>query len=353
MDTEYLCFLDNLGGAIAVIENGSIAWCSKEALRYGVMVGAPLELLLPVGIGQEELGAAQQISLPNLGQRVYARVCATGSSLVLVLREESPEVSANALTQTSRMLRIPLNDIMLTSRRLFERLEDMGDPSIQAQTASLNRNFYQLLRTASAISELQQEEQENPVHPKRMELKAWLERVIRPAISAVATTGRTLQLALPNSMLFAQIDAAALEKALWCLLSNAVRYSSEGSLITLCLQNLEGHCLVTLRNPVSQPVQLGALSGGFGRPLAVEAGDSGLGLGILRAQRIVRQHGGVLLLSCTPQGDFSASFRLPTRLPGGTQVRSTPHTEELGGFSRMLVELADVLPDEVYDSRNF
>lgn len=353
MDKEYLHFLDSLGGAIAVIENGSVAWCSGEALRYGVMAGAPLELLLPVGIGQEELSAARQISLPNLGARVYARVCATGSALVLILREEAPEVSSNALAQTSRMLRIPLNDIMSTSKKLFERLEDMEDPAIQAQTASLNRGFYQLLRTASAISELQQEEQENPIHPKRVELKGWLERTMRPAISAVATTGRKLQLTLPNAMLFAQIDAAAMEKALWCLLSNALRYSPEGSVISLCLQNLEGHCLFTMRNPVSQPVQLGALSGGFGRPLAVEAGESGLGLGILRAQRIVRQHGGVLLLSCTPQNDFSASFRLPARLPGAAQVRSTPRTEELGGFSRMLVELADVLPDEVYDSRNF
>lgn len=353
MDTAFLSFLESLGEAVAVIENGSVAWCSKEALRYGVMAGTPLELVLPVGIGREELGAARQISLPNLGQRVYARICATGTALVLVLREESQEVSANALAQTSRMLRIPLSDIMSTSKRLFERLEEMEDSAIQAQTASLNRGFYQLLRTASAISELQQESQEMPIHPRRVELKGWLERVMRPAISAVATTGRTLQLTLPNTMLFAQIDAATLEKALWCLLSNAVRYSPKGSVISLCLQNLEGHCLFVLRNRVTQPVQLGALSGGFDRPLTVEAGDSGLGLGILRAQRIVRQHGGVLLLSCTPQNEFSASFRLPARLSGATQVRSTPRTEELGGYSRMLVELADVLPDEVYDSRNF
>lgn len=353
MDTAFLSFLESLGGAVAVIEDGCIAWCSKEALHYGVMAGAPLELLLPVGIGQEELYAARQISLPNLGERVYARVCATGAALVLVLREESPEVTVNALAQTSRMLRIPLNDVMSTSKRLFERLEEMEDPTIQAQTAKVTRGYYQLLRTASAISELQQETQENPLHPKRVELKAWLERVMRPAVSVVATTGRTLQLSLPNTLLFAQIDAAAMEKALWCLLSNAVRYSPEGSVISLCLQSLEGHCLFTMRNPVFQPVQLGALSGGFDRPLTVEAGDSGLGLGILRVQRIVGQHGGVLLLSCTPQGDFSASFRLPTRLPGVTQMRSMPHTEELGGFPRMLVELADVLPDEVYDSRNF
>ncbi|MBE6932408.1 MAG: HAMP domain-containing histidine kinase [Ruminococcaceae bacterium] len=353
MDTAYLSFLESLGGAIAVIENGAIAWCSKEALSYGVMVGAPLELLLPVEIGQEELSTVRQISLPNLGKRVYARVCATGAALVLALREDSTEVDSNALARTSRMLRIPLNEIMSTSKRLFERLEDMEDPVIQTQTASLNRGFYQLLRTASAISDLQQEEQEMPIHTRRVELKGWLERVMQPAISAVDTTGRTLQLALPDSVLLAQIDAAALEKALWCLLSNAVRYSPEGSVITLRLQKQEGHCLFTMCNPVTQPVQLSDLSGGFGRPLTVEAGDSGLGLGLLRVQRIVRQHGGILLLSCTPRGDFSASFRLPACRPNAVQVRSALQTEELGGFSRMLVELADVLPDEVYDSRNF
>lgn len=351
MDTELFSFLDSLGGAIAVIEHGHIAWCSREALAFGVMVGAPLELLLPLGISEEELRTAQQISLPQLGKRVYARICPTGAALVMVLREELQEVDVNALSQTSRMMRIPLDEIMSTSRKLFERLEDMEDPAIQAQTACLNRSFYQLLRTASAISELQQEEQENPIHPKRVELRGWLERTMQPAASAVQTTGRTLQLTLPSSMLFAQIDAPALEKALWCLLSNAIRYSPEGSVISLCLQKQENQCLIVLQNPVSQPVQLSALSGGFGRPLSVEADCGGLGLGILRAQRIIRQHGGALLLSCTPEGAFSARFRLSGR-QSAVQVRSAPHTEELGGFNRMLVELSDVLPDEVYDSRN-
>lgn len=349
MDTELLRFLDSLGGAIAVIEEGHIAWCSREALTFGVTIGAPLELLLPLGIGEEELRGARQIGLPNLGKRVYARICPTGSALVMVLREEMQQVDVNALAQTSRMIRIPLNEIMSTSRKLFERLEDMEDPAIQAQTASLNRGFYQLLRTASAILELQQEE--IPIHPRRMELKGWLERVMLPAASAVGTTGRTLQVTLPSAMVFAQADAPALEKALWCLLSNAIHYSPEGSVISLHLQKTENQCLFTMQNPVSQPVQLGALSGGFGHPLTVEADCGGLGLGILRAQRIIRQHGGALLLSCTPEGDFSAAFRLPSRLES-SQVRSALHTEELGGFNRMLVELSDVLPDENYDSRN-
>ncbi len=351
MDTELFGFLDSLGGAIVVIEDGHIAWCSHEALAFGVMVGAPLELLLPLGISEDEFRGAQQISLPNLGKRVYARICPTGSALVMILKEELQEMDVNALAQTSRMMRIPLNEIMSTSRKLFERLEDMENPAIQAQTASLNRCFYQLLRTASAISELQQEEQESPIHPKRVELRGWLERAMHPAASAVQTTGRTLRLTLPSAMVFAQIDAPALEKALWCLLSNAIRYSPEGSVISLCLQKLENQCIFTLQNPVSQPVQLGALSGGFGRPLTVEADEQGLGLGILRAQRIIRQHGGALLLSCTPEGAFSARFRLSGRIEA-SQLRSAPRTEELGGFSRMLVELSDVLPDEVYDSRN-
>jgi len=351
MDRELLKFLDNLGGAIAVIEDGKIAWCSEEALAFGVMPGAPLELILPVGIGEEEVSTACQISLPNLGQRVYARVCPTGSALVLILREETREVSPNALANTSRILRTSLNDVMSTSRRLFERLEDMEDPAIQAQTASLNRSFYRILRTASSIMELQNEEQEYHIHPKRVELKGWLERVMKPAVSAVRTTGRTLQVTVPATMLFAMIDAHVLEKALWCLLSNAIHYSPEGSVISLRLQKMDNQCIFTMQNPVSQPVQLGALTGGFGSPMTVGAGNCGLGLGILRAQRMVRQHGGVLLLSCTPNGDFEARFRLPANQPPA-QVRSAPHTEELGGFNRMLVELSDALPDEIYDSRN-
>lgn len=352
MDNTYMRFLNSLGGAIAVVENGNITWCSDMALSFGLAVGMPIGEILPQGVTPEELETIQQLGLPALGERIYANVCPTEEAIVLVLHENLSEINRNALAQISRMLRSPLNDIMSTSNRLFERLEEMEDPRIQAQTASLNRSFYQLMRTAASLSDMQQSAQEGMISPRRTELRSWLERIARPAMSAVRSAGRILEVNGPTGFLFAEIDAPVLEQALWCLLSNAIRYSSEGSTISLSLQKLDSQCLFTLRNQVTQPVQLNILTGGFTRPLMVEPDGHGLGLGILRAQRMIQQHGGVLMLSCSPQGEFMARFRIPGRLPQDTLRSKQLPPIRTGGFDQMLVELSDALPDEIYDSRN-
>ena len=50
---------------------------------------------------------------------------------------------------------------------------------------------------------------------------------------------------------------------------------------------------------------------------------------------------------------FSAVMRIPCdRVPETLRV-SPVQVDRSGGFSRMLIELSDVLPDDVYDSRNF
>lgn len=349
MDNMYVHFLNSLDRAIAVVENGTITWCSDMALSFGLAVGTPIGNL---GVTPEELATIRQLDLPALGEAVYAKVCPVGETILLVLHKDSDDVNSNAVAQISRMLRSPLNEIMSTSNRLFERLEEMEDPRIQVQTASLNRSFYQLMRTAASLSDMQQSAQEGWISPRRTELRNWLERIAKPAISAVRTAGRTLEVNGPIGLVFAEIDAPVLEQALWCLLSNAILYSPEGSTISLSLQKMDSQCLFTLRNQVVQPVELHSLSGGFTRPLAVEEEGHGLGLGILRAQRMIRQHGGVLMLSCSPQGEFMARFRIPGRLPQDTLRSKLLQPIRTGGFDQMLVELSDALPDEIYDSRN-
>ena len=352
MNQELYQILNAMGAAAAAVDAEQITWCSTNAERLGLCPGMRLQTLLPQEFDVKELAYLRQLNLPKLGARIYAQVYPLTQGVLLVLQEDEPVLDVACLAQTSRMLRTPLNEILATSRRLFEQLEELEDPRIQKQTAKLTHSFYQIFRTASALSDLQSDSADSAFFPKRTELCAWLAGIMAPASSAIAIAKRTLQMEYPSSCLYAEIDSSALEQALWCLLSNAVRYSPEGSTITLRLQAVNGQCLFSLHNQIAQSIPLAALTGSFPRPLSVDDTSHGLGLGILRAQRIVRQHEGVLLLECTPKGEFVARLRLPGQL-APERLRAVMPADTTGGYNRMLVELSDVLPDEVYDSRNF
>jgi hypothetical protein len=79
-----------------------------------------------------------------------------------------------------------------------------------------------------------------------------------------------------------------------------------------------------------------------------------VGFGLPIAQEVARRHGGAALLQARPDGTdaiLSISDRQPEEEP--LTVKSPLASfDYTGGFRHELVELADVLPPEVYDTRN-
>ena len=88
----------------------------------------------------------------------------------------------------------------------------------------------------------------------------------------------------------------------------------------------------------------------FHRPRRLDPFRRGLGLGLPICRRIAQEHGGSLILTSRDGGGTMAAVSLPNRRAG---VRETgAYTVRLdGGYSRALVELADVLPGQAFEQK--
>lgn len=348
MDQEFLRILNMTGAAAAGARDGSVIWCTDAARRLGLEEGTALSSLLPAFAAADALPL--QFPVPALGEHVSARLAPAGDMVVLLLDDAAAPLTVNTLGQISRVLNGPIEDILFNGRNLFERLEALEDPAIQAGTARLTRNFYRLLRTSGALLDQYGSAHDESFVPERADLRRWLRSMTDRLCSAVASTGRQLDVRLPEGRLYAPADPVLLEQALLGLLSNAIRYSPPDSTVTLRLYENAEHAFLNLRNAISAPVSFPDLSGAFIRPLGPE--DQGLGLGLRRVQQIARLHSGTLLLECTPEGCFSATVCIPCRREDVNLRAPAVPMDRSGGYDRMLVELADVLPDGVFDSRN-
>ena len=343
MDQDFLKILNMTDAAAALLRDGVVTWCSDAARRMGLLPGADLGAMLP----EED---AQLFSLPGLGAGVVARRILLGDQTVLLLQGETAPLTVDALGQISRVLNGPIEDILYTGRNLFERLEALEDPAIQAGTARLMRNFYRLMRTSGALLDQYGSAHDETFAPERIDLRRWLRDMADRLCAATESAGRQLEVQLPERHLYAPADPALLDQALLGLLSNAIAYSPAGSAISMRLYGQAEHALLNLRNAIAAPVSFPDLGGAFTRPLG--PGDQGLGLGLRRVQQIARLHGGTLLLECTPEGCFSATVCIPCRCEEADLHSAALPVDHSGGYDRLLVELADVLPDEVFDSRN-
>ena len=73
----------------------------------------------------------------------------------------------------------------------------------------------------------------------------------------------------------------------------------------------------------------------------------GLGVGLSAARQIAALHGGAVMLESRSGKGVRAAFSLPVQPPEGCGTLRTPSPvgDVTGGFSPVLVELADLLPD--------
>ncbi|OLD63877.1 MAG: hypothetical protein AUF65_01030 [Chloroflexi bacterium 13_1_20CM_50_12] len=129
-------------------------------------------------------------------------------------------------------------------------------------------------------------------------------------------TGVAPTLEIRNTHLQAQVDRERISQVLLNLLSNARKYSPEGSAITVMLQRRGAQIIISVRDqgPGIPAEQLPHICEQFYRVpgIEVQAGAStGLGLGLFIAQIIVEQHGGRIEVQ-SEQGDGSTfSMVLP------------------------------------------
>lgn len=131
------------------------------------------------------------------------------------------------------------------------------------------------------------------------------------------------------------------------LVSNAAK-ASPGGTVTLDLRPWMNRAVLSVAdNGCDQPADLTAL---LRDPAdqSIPAPDEGAGMGLDVVRRIAALHGGALLTRQSKQGGLVFTVSLPTGpLPAALPLH-TPKLEQNGGLSPFLVELADLLPAELF-----
>lgn len=348
MRKELWNLLDCMQAPAAVVHGGTIEYVTAQAKQLGLEADTPLAKYAP----EAALEDARELTLPELG--LWAAVCPQGEDHVLLLQQPQETVDVQLLTGAGRVLRETLNEMAAAGTQLELLLEEQEDAQLQQLTARLNRCYYRLLRTTANLSQVEAICGEGgTVCRQRTELTGFFRDFIRHVEILVELAGRELESRWPTHYCYGNISESDVRRALLNLLSNAIRYSPPGSTIHVDM-SCAGHMLrmnVQSEGLPDQGLNLNGVSQGYLQPPEPGEPPRGLGLGVSIARSVARLHGGVLLMQGTPKGGLSACLCLPMR-SGTAEVRQPQmEIEPFGGLNTYLIELADVLPDAVFDSR--
>jgi signal transduction histidine kinase len=137
-----------------------------------------------------------------------------------------------------------------------------------------------------------------------------------------ALSNRQIELELPSEPLTLQADSQRLMQVMINLVSNAVKYSPEDSVVRVCVSQDSSHLTMMVHNdgPAISPEQQSHIFEPFYRVPEVERSSiQGSGLGLAISKEIVEQHEGQIRVESSEEKGTAFFVELPLHSPHGVE----------------------------------
>lgn len=331
------------------VEKGVVSHVNDAAAACFVKAGQPVDGL--IAAGAEEYAEFSQgslyLTLSLCGRQVGACVTRVenGDIFVLEQADELPQLQAMALAATA--LREPLTGLMSLADQMLPAM-DKEDAALQTQAAQMNRRLYQMLRIVSNMSDAALYSQGQSAAMEYVQIGALLEEIFEKTATLAQAAGIRLEYELPGEAILTLADSDKLERAVYNMLSNAIKFASAGSTVMAKLTRKKERLYICVTN--DHPGPQGNIYNRFLRQPALEDPRNGVGLGMVLVRAAAALHGGAVLTEHTAAGT-RITMTIPLRHSSGSQVRSPIlRIDYTGERDHSLTELADILPADCYST---
>jgi signal transduction histidine kinase len=216
-------------------------------------------------------------------------------------------------------IKAPLTSI-LSSATMLEELLQAGPQSLEGVLMQTILNGIRILKahTDDMMDVASLYAGAFRIRPQRVNLRDFLERVVRQLKPEVEAQNLQLAARLAPTLTEAELDSGRVQQVLTNLVQNAVKYAPDGGAIELAASMGRGQLTLEVRDHgrgLSKPQQAALL--GQVWPLGRNPEVRGTGLGLILCRQIVEAHGGRLLLHSQPRHGSTFEIRLPLRQVNG------------------------------------
>ncbi len=338
------------------VEDGIITHINPAASQQLIAQGSPVSGLFAAG--QEEYsqfsGGCLYVGL-NINSKVYSTCITREDGWDLFVAEQAPEDDAlQAYALAAKELREPLAGIMIATERLFRTLPEDADPLAQRQAAFINQNLYKMLRILGNMSDASRFAGGNDVHMSYCNVTSMLQELMDEISLGCEKSGICFTFSLPQQVINAPIDQPKLERGIYNLIGNAIKFTEKGGSIHVDVHEKNKRLYLTVTDSgIGIPRSFQAtIYKRYQREPGIEESRQGIGLGMVLARSAASMHGGAILME--PQAKGGAKITMTVSLEPKELVLRSPalRIDYVGERSHSLVELADCLRTELYSIEN-
>jgi len=270
--------------------------------------------------------------------------------LFILQKAVKPSGDNLLLLSAASGIRPAVGEILSAGAQLFPMVEELENEKMQSAASKVSHGCFRLLRTLTelgAYNDLTNEDA--PLFREKCNLSLVFLEFAEKTADVLLDAGIRLRYTLPESAVFGTVDKQEVQRATLHLIANAAAHTPEGGEVGLNVVPMGKKLRITVENAAA--VDGSVLPTAFSRYLFPMEGEEsqGAGLGLSLVQAVARLHGGTVLLE-SKENCTSVSMTLDISFPA-TELKA-PRQDYCGGYDPVLVELADILPAETFDSRS-
>ena len=338
-----------------LVQNGIIIQCNQAAELLLIEPGTAVSTLLGSGAVEYEQfdGGCLYLPVKLPGHQLGASVTRLQDQDIFTLDPDTDQPELRAMALAARDFREPLGGVLTLAERLFPLLEENGTVEIQNQIAQMNQRLYQMLRMVVNMSDVSRYHSERQPKLICQDICAVLDEIFDKASHLVSTAGLTLQYDGLREPVVCLIDEEKLERAVYNILSNSIKFTAPGGTIRASLTKRDNRLCLSIQDSGSGIPRsvMGNIFTRYQRQPGLEDGRYGLGLGMALVRAAATAHEGAVLITHPAEGGTRITMTLAIRQSDGTLLRSNVlRVDYAGERDHGLLELSDALPFEPYKS---
>ena len=352
---------EDIRGMLDLMTQG--AFCVKDNMITCVNQAAAARLITQgssiidlLHTGKEEYAEFTQgclyLTLCVGGAHCGASVTRLRDADIFVLEQDADHAELQAMALAARELRNPLSSIMTIADNLFPMADQNADPELRSQMAQINRGLFQMLRVIGNMSDAVRYSCEPPTRQEVRDVTALMEDIFRSAAELIRHGGLELAYTGPGIPIYCLVDREKLERAVYNILSNAMKFTPRGGTIDakMVLQGTKLRLSIQDSGSGIAPELRSNVHSRFLRQPGLEDGRFGIGLGMVLIRGTASAHGGTVLIDHPTDCGTRITMTLDVRRTGGNSLSSgILRVDYAGERDHGLIELSDVLPPEIYN----
>ena len=354
---DTMAMLDLITQPAFCVNNGVILRVNKAAAGILIEEGCQIDQLLATGhVEYSEFNeGCLYLTIQLSGASYGASVTRMEGFDVFVLEDETDHAELKAMALAAQNLREPLSSVMTMAGSLQNIVEHTDDPAASEQMARLSRGLFQMLRILGNMSDADRYQNNTLFRAETKNINALLSELFDRLSVMTSHTGVTLRFANLNDNLYCLVDCEKLERAIYNIISNALKFTPKGGHIDAKLSRRYNRLYLAIQDSGAgiPENQRGSVYSRFLRQPGLDDSRQGIGLGMVLIRSAATAHGGTVLIEQPKGQGLRLTMTMEIRQNRDGLVRSPGLLVDYAGeWDHSLIELSETLPASVYAEQN-